>query len=89
MLYVDAVLFEDFLIESGVKVNEAAGHRTGRHVNADRRFPGFSEIGIGMGQGWCKKNAHTEDTHKPALYRATYFVSRYPSAEPIHDFNLN
>ena len=56
MLYCDAVLFEEFLVESGIKVDEAAGNRTGRYVNGDRCFAGLSEVRIGMGQGGRKEN---------------------------------
>ena len=51
MLDLESVLVEETVEESGVKMDEAAGDRTGADAGENWRFAGLSQVGVGVGAG--------------------------------------
>jgi hypothetical protein len=56
VLGVEAVFFENPIVERRIEMHESARDRGGRQANLDRRFARFGQIGIGRRRGGVKKD---------------------------------
>ena len=59
MFHLDAVFFEDAVVQSGLEMGKTTGNRAGSDPDLDQLFPGLGQIGIGVG---C--NGENQDKEK-------------------------